>query len=357
MPAPSAARPRPRLLLPATAERPRNSEASVLELRDGALLMTWSAFRGPGDNDASTVDAMLSHDGGETWGERRTLVENDAGINVMSPALRHLADGSIGLAYSHRDARDDASKRFVRSADGGRTWSEPVTLPQAEPYQTSCHDRMVVLPGGRIVIPLHCSRGFDTHFLVVRTAWSDDGGRTWRLSEPVSLPGAARPGEAPRGGCGEPDIVERADGTLLMVLRTMLGTIFRAESHDGGETWTGLRSMEVVAPFAPSRVARIPGAADLLLLWNWSYDPATGNGTRRPLACAVSTDGGDTWPWARRKALEDDPAATYHYPSCVFVGDRTFVTYQSTPTTPPGAPRGRVRELKTVWLPIPWLYA
>jgi sialidase-1 len=142
-----------------------------------------------------------------------------------------------------------------------------------------------------------------------------------------------------------------------MVLRTWLGTIFRAESHDGGETWTGLRSMEVVAPASPSRIVRIPGSEDLLLIWNWSYDPVTGNGVRRPLACAISSDGGDTWPWSRRKALEDDPSATYHYPSCLFVGDRAFVTYQSSPTPAPGEPPRRVRELKTVWLPTSWLYA
>ena len=182
-------------------------------------------------------------------------------------------------------------------------------------------------------------------------------GRTWTIGGALSVPGAARPGDAPRGGCNEPDIVERADGSLLMVLRTWLGTIFRAESGDGGETWTGLRSLEVVSPAAPARITRIPNTDDLLLIWNWSYDPVTGNGVRRPLACAISSDGGDTWPWSRRRALEDGPSATYHYPSCLFVGDRAFVTYQSSPVGPPGARPRRVRELRTVWLPTAWLYA
>src|SRR5690606_30479117 len=118
----------------------------------------------------------------------------------------------------------------------------------------------------------------------------------------------------------------------LMVIRTAMGTIFRAESHDEGETWQGLRSMEVVAPVAPSLLQRIPGTDDLLLIWNWHYDWRERlAGTRRPLACAISRDGGDTWPWSARKILEDDPGFTYAYPSCLFVDEWAFITYFVTP--------------------------
>ena len=45
---------------------------------------------------------------------------------------------------------------------------------------------------------------------------------------------------------------------------------------------------------------------DLLLFWNWSCDWRHGLAVvRRPLACAVSSAGGASWPLHRRPILED----------------------------------------------------
>jgi hypothetical protein len=348
-------RPVGRTILQATTELPRHSEASAVQLADGSLLLLWCEFAGPSDNHGSRIAGLTSTDGGQTWGDRRIVVENTAGLNVMSPAVRRLASGDLGIVYSHRDSTKRASRCFVRSGDEGQTWSAPLRLPQVEPYQTGCHDRLTVLEGGRLVAPLHCTEDWDAHHLVVRTAWSDDEGTSWRLSAPLALPRVSDSGES---GCIEPDVAQRADGSLLLAMRTAMGTVFRAESHDGGETWTGLRSMEVVAPVAPSLLRRIPGTDDLLLIWNWHYDwHERLGGTRRPLACAVSQDGGDTWPWARRKILEDDPALTYAYPSCLFLEDVALVTYHVTPEPASGPPLRSTRSLRALHLPLAWLYA
>jgi hypothetical protein len=351
----------------ATPENPRHSEATAVELRDGSILLAWSRFEGRGDNaiaEIAGVDAHVLHDdngqatvagtvltgSGLEWGEERTLIGNGAGLNVMSPALARLADGGIGLLYSHRNSTTEACRMFCRSDDEGATWSNPVPLPQADSYQTGCHDRLAVLDSGRLVAPLHCTHDWHAPHLHVRTAWSDDNGATWLLSEQVVLPKVSNSGES---GCIEPDVAQRADGSLLMAIRTAMGTIFRAESDDGGETWHNLRSMEVVAPVAPSLLRRIPDTSDLLLIWNWHYDWTKRlAGTRRPLAAAISTDGGDSWPTVRRKILEDDPAATYAYPSCLFIGREALITYFVTPGDAPS----NQRSLKVARLPLTWLY-
>jgi sialidase-1 len=367
-------RPTGHILLPATPEHPRHSEASAVRLASGDILLAWSKFSGRGDNAGASIAALtyssreqetraflegdnaraaiaggqLGADGG--WRDERVLVANEAGLNVMSPALARLADGALGLLYSFRESTTAASRVFRRSEDEGRTWSAPVRLPQREPYQTGCHDRLAVLSGGRLVAPLHCTHDWHAHHLQVRVAWSDDHGRSWQLGEPLALPKVADSGES---GCIEPDVAERANGSLLMAIRTAMGTIFRAESHDGGESWGGLRSMEVVAPVAPALLRRIPGTGDLLLIWNWRYDwQERLGGVRRPLACAVSGDGGDSWPLARRKILEDDPAATYAYPSCLFLDDEALITYHVTPSNDPGGQR----SLKLLRLPLAWLH-
>ena len=146
-----------------------------------------------------------------------------------------------------------------------------------------------------------------------------------------------------------------------MAIRTAMGTVFRAESHDGGETWTGLRSMEVVGPVAPALLRRLPGTDDLLLIWNWHYDWRERlAGKRQRLACAVSTDGGDSWPLSRRKVLEDDPAHSASYPTCTFDDGDAFITYRwgghITGAYDPEDPSGWISS-KAVRLPLSWLYA
>jgi sialidase-1 len=133
-----------------------------------------------------------------------------------------------------------------------------------------------------------------------------------------------------------------------------MGTLFRCESDDGGETWHGLRSLEVVAPVAPAIIRRVPRTGDLLLIWNWHYDwREPMGGVRRPLTCAISTDGGASWALNRRKLLEDDPDDTYAYPSCLFMGDVALITYYvSSAADPFGA-----RSLKLARVPINWFYA
>lgn len=367
-------RPSGQILFPSTPEFPRHSEASAIQLKNGEILLVWSKFTGrgdnatahvagvtgdrdqlfrtyiEGDNNRAQIAAAVSEDRGESWQHERVIVENTAGLNVMSPALARLPDGGIGLVYSHRESTTEASRLFRRSDDEGQSWSAPIRITH-DGYKTGCHDRFLVLNSGRLIVPLHCTDDWHLHHLHVRVARSDDNGQSWQLSDAVELPKVSDSGES---GCIEPDVAQRADGSLLMVIRTAMGTIFRAESHDEGETWHSLRSMEVVAPVAPSLLRRIPGTDDLLLIWNWHYNWRERlGGTRRPLACAISTDGGNSWPWSRRKILEDDPAFTYAYPSCLFINDAAYVTYFVTPEDNPGGQR----SLKAVKLPLSWFYS
>ena len=323
----------------------------MLALSDGRLLLAWSKFDGNHDNSTARIACALSSDGGRTWEDERPLIENTAGLNVMSPALRSLSDGSIGLVFSFRRSITQATRRFQRSTDEGGSWSDPVDITR-DGYRTGGHDRLTVLATGRILAPLHCTDEWNSHYLYVQVARSDDLGQTWRLSGKVELPAVA----SAESGCIEPDIVERADGSLLMILRTAMGTIFRAESRDAGETWVNLRSMEVTAPIAPAIIRRIPGTDNLLLVWNWVFDPSDPmNGRRRRLSCAVSRDGGDSWPVAHRKVLEPDPHDCFAYPSCTFHDGYALLTYYHMHADVAFNFDGP-RSLKLMRIPAAWLY-
>src|SRR6266550_4012182 len=75
------------LLAPSTAEHPRNSEADMLLLRDGRLLVAWIEFYGSSAQDwgAARIEAMISKDQGRSWHGKFTLQENIGQMNVMEP--------------------------------------------------------------------------------------------------------------------------------------------------------------------------------------------------------------------------------------------------------------------------------
>ena len=133
------------VVLPPTREKPRRQEASAVELADGGLLLLWSEFDGRSDNARATIMGMVSPDRGGTWGEMRTAVENPAGLNVMSPAVRRRADGGLGMVYSHREATSDASRMFVRSDDEGLTWSPEPAVRGGELHEVK--SSIILQPG------------------------------------------------------------------------------------------------------------------------------------------------------------------------------------------------------------------
>ncbi len=341
-----------RIILQADENFTRHSEASMVELRDGSLLLAWSKFSGNHDNSKSHIAARISEDGGHTWTNERILVPNDASLNVMSPALRRLGDGSLGLIYSFRESKNKARRLFQRSFDEGKTWTPSINITEDD-YQTGAHDRLTVLSTGRIIAPLHCTKDWDEHYLYIKVARSDDLGNTWQLSDAITLPRL----NATESGAQEPDVVERADGSLLMIMRTATGSIYRAESFDQGEHWMRLKSTDITAPIAPSIIRRIPNSEDLLLIWNWVYDPSDRMlGRRKRLACAISKDGGDSWPLELRKILESGDPGCFSYPSCTFYKNQALLTYYVMEEEVEFNFDGP-RSLKLMRFPISWLYS
>lgn len=334
---------------PADGNHSRRGEASLVALRDGHVLMAYGRFTGrndPGyaamagsrvqryagsyierDNDFGEVAVIiLDHEGNPVGPERVIVAAPADGLNSMNPALQRLPDGRIGLLYSHRISRHVSSRRFLSSNDEGVTWSESVVVCD-EGYVSGGHDRFNVLSSGRLLAAIHCTDDWEKHYLHTRVARSDDGGRSWQVSAPLFVPQViipSRPGA--ESGCNEPGIAERADGTLLMTLRTAMGTQFCSESTDGGVTWSPPRSLEVSSPSAPAHLSRIPNSSELLLVWNPHYDAAEPmNGHRHTLLACVSPDGGRSWPAERRKVLVQDPGRNTDYPAVFYHGNEAWI--------------------------------
>ena len=116
------------IVAPAGLANARNSEAAIVELRDGRLLLGYSEFVGPGDFSEAWVTGLVSDDKGRSWHGKHTLVSNTAGVNTMMPSLLRLASGELALFYLKMEDLGD-SRMFVRkSATEGEAWGAEVCV-------------------------------------------------------------------------------------------------------------------------------------------------------------------------------------------------------------------------------------
>lgn len=323
------------LVAPAGESNPRNSEASMMALNTGELMLAYSDFfKGAGgDHDVARISGKMSSDGGRTWGDRFTLQDNVGDMNVMSVSLLRLQDGDIGFVYLRKNSEHDL-KAFLRtSSDEGNTWSDARVISTEDGYNETNNDRVLQMRSGRLIVPTSWSANVNLGHYVSFCYYSDDLGYTWQRSRNHC--------DAPGVGADEPAIVETYNSHLLMLFRTTQGHIFGARSEDGGEHWgEPFPIEEMVSPCAPVHVKRIPSTGDLLCVWN--HHPTK----RVPLTSAISRDEGETW--MHIKNVDEGPSMGYAYPSILFYDDRVYMTYYHND--------GRWIHLKLKAVPVDGLY-
>ncbi|MCC7193382.1 MAG: exo-alpha-sialidase [Phycisphaeraceae bacterium] len=345
----------------ATAEFPRHSEATAVELTDGSLLLVWQEYTASNlaghDNAPNQLSAILSRDGGLTWGDHRVLVETQPGnCNVYSPSLAKTAEGEILFTYFtyhvlEQGKTSPTTAYLSRSRDEGRTFSPPEVIWDHQPL-TCCAGSLVVLDRGRLILPNMQKAGetwTPSEHMQAGSFVSDDAGRTWRQSNWVKLP---------MRGCMEPHVAELRDGRLMMAMRTQLGSVFACSSADAGLTWSKPQTTGLHAPESCPDLVRIPSTGDLVMVWNNSeYDPTFRShyGKRSPLTVAVSRDQGRSW--GEPKNIEVDPAWAYSNPDLQFFGDgQAILTYWSCPYRQDWRMNVDLIDLKAAIFDVDWLY-
>jgi predicted neuraminidase len=105
-----------------------------------------------------------------------------------------------------------------------------------------------------------------------------------------------------------------------MLTRSTGGVICRADSSDGGATWTRLAPSSLPNNNSGIDLVRLESGVLVLL-----FNPVAGlRGARSPLRLAVSFDNGLSWPWFLD--LEAGQGE-YSYPAVVARGDQVFASY------------------------------
>ena len=129
-----------------------------------------------------TVLLADSQDAGRTWTPWRIVpMPDDIGPPSLTNAILRLADGTLVLSIESNKPFLDTSKWFqrvvhLRSADGGATWSDPVTVLEDPTGRILNWDqRGAIAPDGRLVTFTWTYDSETATYLDVRRRISADG--------------------------------------------------------------------------------------------------------------------------------------------------------------------------------------
>lgn len=290
----------------------------------GGELIAFCEGRVDHAGDYGNVDIVykISKDGGKTWGPLKVAADYDklqAGnaapvVDLLDPRY---PKGRIFLFYNTGNDHEGEVRKgkglrelwYITSVDGALTWSEPVNIttqahrprqPQINPdynfkedwrtYANTPGHAFQFISGpnkGRIYIaanhnagnPQPANKDWNAH-----AYYSDDHGKTFRLSENVPYPGT---NESMAAQTGENSVYMSSRNQQLTPRQRVISV-----SNDGGQTWVS----SAPDPQLPDPVNQASvlswkkGKGFILAHLNAAHEKE-----RNHLTLRLSKDGGKTW--------------------------------------------------------------
>ena len=265
--------------------------STIVETSEGEFLAAWFGGSHEGASDVAIWIARLS---GRKWSPP-ARVAFEPGVPSWNPVLFRGNDNRIWLFYKFGPSPATWTGAYKISSDNGISWSDPVRLPAG--MLGPIKDKPIQLVNGDIVA------GTSVESYQSWSGWierSNDGGKTWSKHGPIVIPGAPY-------GLIQPSLVELHPNKLRLFARTRQGFIYKADSSDGGRTWTAASPTPLPNPNSGIDCVRLMDGRILMVYNHSSHD-------RSPLNVAVSTDDGETW--SPLLQLENDPGE-FSYPAVI----------------------------------------
>jgi len=261
------------------------------------------------------TEAHVSSDKGKTWKSCPAIPA--AKFQFGDRSLERTPDGAIVAIFCNPKEMRSGKKGWgkgtpeewqipvysIRSTDNGKTWSAP--LPIQRDWVGALR-AMVVLKSGRIVIATMAVQPWEH---VIPVYYSDDQGKSWTKTQTITMEGSK---VNDHDGAMEPKLVELADHSVFMLIRTTKGTFYKSISKDGGRTWSKPESAGIQNNNSFGELARLQDGR-LILIWNhddkypaFGYVPDPKDWLvkdlsyswikrRNKLSVAFSADDGKTW--------------------------------------------------------------
>jgi predicted neuraminidase len=296
-----------------------NHSSSITETPQGDLLACWFHGRGERTDDSLVITGARKRKDAAAWSAPFLMADNKD-LPDQNPVLFVDPRGTLWLFWV--SSLDNSVRSYLLkyrtstkyAADGPPKWNwqdvilcRPRDIESMAEITKTTSDRLfqrlgwmtrqppIMLSDTRMMLGLY-SDVFDCSLM----AFTDDWGETWQFSKPMILTPSRTI---------QPSLVKKANGNIVAFMRAALH-IRRAESSDGGMTWTE-------APMASSGSMDIPnpGSSVACIRLNNSHWVLVCNDTligRNILSVYLSDDEGQTWKWKRRlESLPDEATASY----------------------------------------------
>ena len=293
--------------------------ASITELQNGDLYLAYYGGSGEYAHDSGVYGARRRR-GKLKWSTPERLMPRPKwpeGNAVVWQA----PDGLVWLFSVVRPGATWSTSRIVTrtSTDGARTWSEP--KPLTTEAGTMVRSKPLALAGGDYLLPIYHETGNDPEWVGPDTTSLflryDGHKKRWTESSRIRS----------RIGNLQPAVAALTNEHLICYCRRggdykpcTDGYLVRAESRDGGKTWSAGSDSSFPNPNAAVDFLRLANG-HLLLVYNDSMN------VRTPLTAALSIDGDKSYP--QRRNLAEGPG-DYAYPYAIQTRDgRIHVVYTS----------------------------
>jgi predicted neuraminidase len=302
---------------------PYKHPASMTELRNGDLYVVYYGGAGEYAVETAVFGSRLKR--GETkWSDPKPIA-HDPFRSVGNGVIWEAPDGLVWLFYVVRFGETWSTSRVQTkvSRDGALTWSDASVL--SLDLGTMVRNRPIVLKNGDYLLPVYHETGHDPERVGAESTSLflryEPAKRLWTRTGPI---------RSAKGNI-QPAVVELDDNHLIAYCRRggdydpkTIGYIVRAESRDGGLTWSEGKASAFPNPNAAVEFLKLQSGR-LLLIFNDSMN------RRTPLTAALSTDHDRTWT-SRRNIREGE--GDFGYPSAFQARDgKIHLVYTSNRRT------------------------
>ena len=278
--------------------------ASITELQGGDLYLTFYGGSGEYGDDTAVYGARLRK--GESEWTLPEVIADTPDRSEGNPVVWQAPDGVVWLFYVNRYGATWSNARVKAkiSKDGCKTWSDSFMLTFRE--GTMARGQPIVLNDGGYLLPLYYETGDDREGTAADTSsyfmHYDPDTRKWTETNYI---------RSPMGNL-QAQVAQLTDDYLVCYIRrggnflpTDDGFLLRAESRDGGRTFSDARQTEFRNPNSAVDFIKLQ-SGNLLLVYNDNMNDRT------PLTVAISLDGDNSYPY-RRNIMEGDNTFAYPY--------------------------------------------
>lgn len=299
-----------RIFGPETPTGPYKHPACFTELANGDLYLVFYSGKGEYANDTA-VYGSRRRKGSTQWSEPR-VIARDPFRSVGNGVIWQAPDHVVWLFYVIRFGETWSNSRIAAkiSRDNGETWSDSSILAMEEGMMV--RGRPIVLASGEYLLPIYHETGADREIV------GPDSTSLFLRYDTKSAKWTETARIRSRIGNIQPQVVELEPGHLIAYCRrgggygpTEDGWLVRADSNDGGRTWSEGKDSKFPNPNSAVDFIKLRNG-HLLLVYNDSMS------RRTPLTVAISTDGDRTYPHRKNIA---EAAGDFAYPTAIQTAD------------------------------------